>query len=546
MSVLNQWDDAGRVSLDNGEYSLIFAKDDVSARVYHLSKAQPVEVMSLAPRGADGETATGVSSCNVLAPARNEARCQVAFSTETGSMAAIFGLDDRGAIRVQPAENLRAVSVSAAFAYGVLPSRHVDDNIYSATDYPGLVHLHIPSENLFVGLLEGQGRIIACAWPTGEQSVRLALGGDGDERRIESIELTLAGREAFINTISAPGIWHEVELTPAYEERDTALEWQPPFVARWKTQLSELGTPTTFSHLHSRRRQWRPTIAYYTYPFFSEGGNVILHLHKKLSTEGNALIYALEGHTNTPYSFVTRNLPLAEQRKMPELRQVEHYYVLDPDPIKGGEVMAAHCSGRDQLKYTTLTVGAYPREVPFLDTHISDRVHECRVILTYSIRRSLDCMDALDKRIEGWLQEEADDPGVSSFLRAVRVTLTAMREDYTGRLGGDTPEEKIRHVERMAVQFRSTIRQSAGRELCPEILFYINELNSIISLDEDEGRRFGTWGRKLFQQAGYACVGEPGAVQYAEQVRAHLREHLKVRQYESPRTSGYASALVRD
>lgn len=546
ISVLDGWEDDGYVSLDNGEWRLIFSKDDGLVRVYDLSKARPVEVMALAPFGADEERATGVSSCKVLAQSRNEARCQVAFSTETGSMSAIFVLNSRGAIQVRPVENMEGLSISAPFKYGVLPSRHLDDNIYDASDYPDVAHLHIPSENLFIGLLEGGNRILACTWPSGGQSVRLALGGAEGERRIERLELTLAGREAFIGAFSAPGIWHEVELTPSYEEQDVTLEWEPPFGARWKTQLSELGVPTTFSHLHSGRRQWRPTIGYYTYPFFSEGGKVVLHLHKKLSSEGKALIYALEGHEKTPYSLLTQNLGVEEQRKMLELHLVEHYYVLDPDPIDGGQIMAAHCSGRDQLKYTTLTVGAQAREVPFLETHIGDRVHECQVILTYSVRRSLDCMEGLDKRIEGWLREESNNPGVSSFLRSLRDTLGAMQQDYRGRLDGDTPEDKIKHVRAMAEKYRSVIREGAGRELCPEILFYINELNKIISLDEDEGRRFGSWARKLFQQTGYACVSEPGAAEYAEKIRAHLREHMRYRQYETPRTSGYASALVAE
>jgi hypothetical protein len=544
VSVVDAWEQRGITSLANGECRLVFTKGDSAARVHDLAGPESGAVMSLTPFDAKRSQLTGIAACSVVSQAPDEARCEVVFSTKEAPIAAAFALDSRGTVKVRPSTGLAGLAVSADFAYAVLPSRHLDDNIYRAADYPRLAHLHVPSENVLMGLVQGGNHVVAMAWPSGGQSAQIALSGVGESRRIQALEVTLAGSEVFVGLFSAPRIWHRLELDPSTEEQDAPLAWKPPFTAAWKMQLAELGVPTTFRCVDGRKRPWRPTIGFYTYPFFVEGGKVLLHLHKKLDTTGEALIYALEGHPKTPYALLTSNLPLAEQRKITELQAVEHYYVLDPSPVEGGFLMNAHCAGRDQLQHTTLTVGAQAREIPFLDTHISDRAHECEFIITHHVQRSLDCMDALDEDIAGWMGDEAGNANVLESLRKLRETLEAMQDEYRGRLRGETPEQIIERIHDVAGKFRAVIREDAGVELCPEILARINELNAIISLEEDQGRRFGTWSRKLFQQAGYECVSEPKAAEYAERVRSRLREHLRYRQYESPRTSGTPGSLL--
>ncbi|MBM3474765.1 MAG: hypothetical protein FJX75_15990 [Armatimonadetes bacterium] len=540
VTVTDSWGGAGTVSLDSGTRRLTFSKRQPGAQVHDTT----APVMSLVPFDANGDRATGTVSCKVAEASPGSARCEVVFSAKRQSIEAIFTLTAAGAIRIDPTPTLTGIAAQADFAYGVLPSRHLDDDVYDAADYPKPSRLCLPSESLLVGLFHGGSRVVALAWPPGDQTARLALTGAGKARHIEALEVTLAGRELFVGALSAPSIWQEVELQPDFEEQDTALDWKPPFQAAWKIQLTELGVPTTFRFVGDRRRPWRPTIGFYIWPFFSEGDKTLLHLHKKLASTGKALIYALEGNEQTPYAFLTANLAAEDQRKLTELHAVEHYYVLDPRPVEGGFVMNAHCAGRDQLKTTTLTVGAQARDVAFLDTHISDRVHECQWIASGHVQRSLDCIAALGEDLAGWRQQAPLDPGTQSFLDALGETLASMHDEYLARLGGETSEQMIQRIDGVGERFKALIRQDGGPETCPEILADINELNAIISLEEDQGRRFGTWGRKLFQQAGYACVESPTAAQHAQAFRSRLREHLRYRQYESPGTAGYATNLL--
>jgi len=544
VSVRDAWAEDGSVSLESGDYELQFTRDDGRVRLYDRTRAQQAEVMSLSVLGPGGPPAA-VSSCEAT-EGQQEARCDVTFAGEDGPIRATFSLSDAGDITVRPVENAERLSVSAEFAYGVLPSRHLDDTIYTAADHGQLNRLHLPSEHLFVGLLEGGNRVLACAWPSTDQRVSLVLAGQEEDRRIDSLELSLAGEEAHLSTFTAPGIWHAILLDESYEEQEIALEWSPPFDATWKIQLEELGVPTTFQLHPQRRRPWRPTVGFYTYPFFREGGEIVLRLHKKLTSEGTGLIYALYGHEQTPYPLLTRALATTKQREITELHPAVHYYALDPEPIEGGRMMDGHCYGRDQLKLTTLAVGAQTREADFLETHILERQHECGVIATYLVGRALDRMSALSAEIEGRLRDDDGNRALASFLRGLLETVTAMEQEYRERLDGREPEDIIRHVADVVRSFRQVIREEADLELSPETLYYINELNAIIALAEDQGRRFGTWARKLFQQAAYECVGDPDAAAFASVIREAMREHMRYREYEMPRTSGWPDGLVAE
>ncbi|MDH7568255.1 MAG: hypothetical protein QHJ73_01545 [Armatimonadota bacterium] len=540
------WASDGRAFLERGSLRLQFSRGTGVVRIVATAGDAAAQAVELRFYGDDGAPATDTLTWKSVPPARGEAGCRVSFATAAQPVEASFALNAQGDLCIRPGKNLGRVSVGAPFRYGILPSRQVDDNIYDANDYPDLSLCHLPSEHLFVGLLEGGGRVLACAWPAREQKPRLVLEGPKGARRLVAFELIPAEKEFYLGIFSAPGIWTEVALSPSTVEQDEVLAWRPPFDAAWKTQFTELGTPTTFRLLSRRQRPWRPTIGFHIYPFFMENGRVLFHRHKYLAPEGRALIYALEGHPNTPYAFLCRNLTPEQQRQITELYAVLRYYVLDPNPLPGGMMMNAHCNGRDQLKATTLAVGAHSREVDFLHTHIDERVSECQFIVDYHVKRSLACLDRVEENLTRWEQREKGNPAALAWVSRIKEELSAMRQEYRDRMLAPEPDGVMERVHRAAARFKVVIREDAGLELCPEILAYINELNAVISMEEDMGRRFGTLGRRLFQNMAYQCVADPAAAEHATEARAILRDHLRYRQYESHGSSGYAESLLTD
>ena len=137
-------------------------------------------------------------------------------------------------------------------------------------------------------------------------------------RRIEAVEMQLDGKGAYLRSIYTPGIWHREELLPTYLARDVEMDWRKPFPAKWKTQLLEGKIETTFYFAWEAREIWRPNFGFYNYPVWFAGDSGFLHLGKKVPPRGQALIYALEDHKDTPVEFARAHLgslPTLKPRK---------------------------------------------------------------------------------------------------------------------------------------------------------------------------------------------------------------------------------------
>ena len=93
-------------------------------------------------------------------------------------------------------------------------------------------------------------------------------------------------------------------LAASYLEKDVTLQWKRPFAAKWKTQLLEEGTKTTFAFKESKGTVWRGVPGSYNYPVWFNGDDALIHLSKKVPPKGESLIYFVDGR-ETPLSVST-------------------------------------------------------------------------------------------------------------------------------------------------------------------------------------------------------------------------------------------------
>lgn len=530
VEVSDRWRADGLVELKAGGVTVAIKRGGPITMTATVSPKQTAacSISLLSPAAQPATTAT----CKVSSQSAPLAKCAVTATSPAGNAQATVEIDRDGELVIRPGTGCRGVHVEADYAFAVLPSRHVDDCIYDARSYPKTNRLYLPSESLLMGLVRGGNAMVVLGWPPAAQAPSLLLSGSGENRRIRAMELLAVGQPIYVGLLTAPGIWHEVALDESFEERDVQLKWTIPFKARWKVQLKELGVPTTYFWVAQRRRRWRPTINWYIVPLFSRGKRVFLHVHKQMDCSGCALIYALDNHQRTPYAFLARHLPSEARTRLLELSPTHYVLGLEPKPGPG-RLIDTHCYGRNELQYTTFAVGNQGRERDFLRTHVLDRRIECLSLARYSFQRALDWMNAMLAQLDIWLKGDENGPAVRDYLLGLKKTLSDMQAEYHSRLGGKSTDHVIRSVERAVSRFLATLNQDAGIELCPELLHYINQLNQVISMNEDLSRRFGTWARKLFQQAAYQCVTHPAAARYAEAVRQSIRQQLQYRSYES-------------
>jgi len=251
----------GDTVVENSRLIAVFRskKGRVAVQSKPGSSRNKVEFVPLRLRG---KPAT-IADIGILQNTGNEAALEVSFSAgQTGDdVSAVFSFASSEIVGIKPDENMKGITLFSPIEYGVLPDFIADDLIFDPAEYPSTDTLSVPSENLFLGLLEGQSNMLVVTWPAGKQQMKLLLGDKEPKHRlIESLDFENDGKSIYLALLAAPGIWHKEELKPSYLEKDVAVTWKRPFPAKWKTQLLEAGVKTTYTFRESRNKIWRAII----------------------------------------------------------------------------------------------------------------------------------------------------------------------------------------------------------------------------------------------------------------------------------------------
>lgn len=439
-----------------------------------------------------------------------------------------------GALAIDPAEGARALRVSMPLDALVLPSRHVDDIVLTPGEHGGRT-LCLVDENLLVGLAGGGRHMVIMAWPQGDRRVEASLSREGDS----SIAIEFDGRPVYLRTISGENLWTRVPVPDDRIGEAMRIDWTPPFKAHWTVQALEDGVPTTYKLSKSDGRIFRPGIGQVIRPGRFTDDGVVLHFSKRLPPyNGEAWIYAMEGHADTPYIVLRNALDPKRQAEVDELHKTESTYANFRHGIPA--VWHTACGGRDRLRETTLKTGAQARTAPFVASYAVDRVNVA-TIAELQHRRYAEFMDRMDVLFGRWIAE-AEDPEAKNFLRDMKASLPEMRELFHRRMDGETAAQKIETVKRLGERFAELAREP-GEEVYPEIRLVLNRLNGSLSRQEGLGRRFGTAARTLFRRATIDAMNTPGATPYAEAIRKEVRRLLSRRRWERP--GGRPSSLIR-
>src|SRR5262249_31733496 len=132
-----------------------------------------------------GEPASGIERVSIAENSKNAACLEITCKTEKGeSLAAKFRIK-RGEVFLEaaPGPGAGRLRTECPARFVVLPDFFADDILIDATRIPAST-MEAPSDN-FVLHLAGSGDSIGmCVFENRQQDVKLALTGQGDERRI--------------------------------------------------------------------------------------------------------------------------------------------------------------------------------------------------------------------------------------------------------------------------------------------------------------------------------------------------------------------------
>ena len=512
----------GDAIVENEHFTTAFHSKKGKVVIYSKAHSDQ-KLLEFAPLQLKNRPAT-VTNCKILQNTGDEAALEVTFSASTtkGNLSAVIAFSSSEIVEIKAADNMKGISLSGLIEYGIVPSFVGDDLILSPSEYPSMESLCVPSENLFVGLLEGQNNMLVVTWPEGNQQTTLKLGEQRKPRLIESFDLHNDGKSIYLAILSAPGIWHKEALTASFLEKDVPIDWKRPFSAKWVTQLSEAGVKTTYKFRESRlQRIWRGVIGSYTYPVWFSEGNTYYRMSKKVPPKGESIIYFLE-RQNTPLSVSSPvdilKATLGGQAcdamlDLPGRRLRTHHR-------RGAAGVRRACTcGCTEAIQVVFDAGEEVKRKEYVNEAVDDMVF----FVTRHMERIEEYQDFAGDMLKFLGRTKKSNPHLKSYLDGMESITRQIIQEHT-RLRENI--KTLRYMDELTRQTKALTRKKNAKNLST-----YNDLSkkwrAMGGAQDNLLAYCHTKTRQLHQEAGYRCVDLPKAVQIAEQIRARCRQCLR-------------------
>lgn len=513
--VTDDWDRSGRLTLQSSKSLIVFDRHEKGVRLRHGIGSASENSILIVPFNTKNTEANRLAATKTGRSDGGHVEIRATFSNEhQEEIEATFLADPRGDLRVMPGRNCHGISVHVPIEHAVLPSRILDDTIYHPEEYAGSTRLHIPSEHLLMGLLQGGDHILVCAWPLGQQRLRL-FAGETDQRgnTFGAVELEMDGKPAYLGVLSAPGIWHRQELQPEWLEKDMEIPWQRPFPARWKTHLFEAGERETAYAIRDEKGQcWRAGLGTSQFPIWFDQDKTFIHLSKKFPAKQPLFIYPLEGHENTPIAFVQHYLG-----ELPSL--MNHQRIQFPDSKTG----MYPCDGHDYIT-RMFRLGLQFEHKEFLREGIDDLMNRTES-MGHRLQDYEDFMDTMSDQLHTW--QQASTPATELFLNRMRTHMEEIKQIHQQQMSDMTAAQFLAY-QSATVEKAKALLNERGTEIYPEAAFLIEENHQAASLTEHVGLRVGGRARLWAQQVAWECTETAAAALLAKKIRHHLRQLLGI------------------
>ena len=522
----------GDAVVENQHVTAVFCSKRGRVSIY--PKANPsqkkVEVVPLELKGKQ----TRITRCTILRNTGDATVLEISFSGagSENDLSAVFSFSSQESVAMEPAGNMRGISLLSPMEYGIVPSFIGDDLVFNARKYPPMDTLHVPGDTFFLGLLQGRDEMLVVTWPEGKQKIRLVLGKGAEDRLVESFDCDNDGKAVYLALFHAPGIWHREELKPSFLERDVAIGWQRPFPAKWRTQLLEAGVRTTFRFRESKQNIWRAVLGYYTYPVWFEGQTAHFHLGKKIPPTGESLIYCLEAEDGSDAlasavdilrqtldkEIVDRKLALRDRAILDLARPDSDLDSADlAQHAARGSCPVSTCAVTQRLE-SIFQTGQEQQKRESVEASTQDMVY-----FLGQHRKRIDEYLAFAQDMTEFLEQEGKDkPTLGPFVREMQRIVRQIPQEY------DRLKDVIKDLQYAAELARQTA--VLAQEKRPRNLEAFSDLGrkwrTMGGAQDDLVRVFHTLTRQLFQEAGYGCAGLPDAIATAEEIRRRCRRCL--------------------
>ena len=225
--------------LVNDRLAVVLRRGGAAAEVYGRTGNRFVYRLSIGPTA--GAKTAALAGIKIVENGPAAVMAEASFGPPDGkTMAMSYRLTTgQAAVQLRPKPAELAVEVGCAAQYALVPDFFGDDLIVGA-EAAG-TRTPIPAENFFLGLL-GQGNaLVMCVWKSPQRVATAAVATQDGRRAISgwSIQPGPAGSNAdlWIAILEGAGIWHTTPISGKQAEGELAVDWKPPFAAKWRAAI---------------------------------------------------------------------------------------------------------------------------------------------------------------------------------------------------------------------------------------------------------------------------------------------------------------------
>ena len=541
----------GDAVLSNDRLAIVLRRRGRGAEVYANGPKGLVMRTELVAVGTS--PATALTAFKVIENTQGGVAVDATYQTKGGAITLGYELK-LGQVFVQtlPRANAVALQVLAPARFAVLPDFFADDIVADATTLT-VAETELPSENFLLHLVGDGDAIVMPVWHPAQEDVRITLTGQDQARTIASSEIRYApGGKIAVAVLSAPGIWHQLNIAREDANQILELQWKAPYAAHWRvdwrrddqlidswemlTQKPDgeyvkhgwYGQPESFGNvdwLKTGRGSWTTVLGSFMYPCWldKDGIGSLQPLKKGVHFLGPAIIYPINRIESTPLEeFTIVDIMRATLGVGP------CEYVLDVEGQK------KTFQGRPTCASRTILDNIYgSKEQKAKHDEVEKTLDEVIAFVRH-IRGRIESYVTFSHETIAWLEtQKTAQPASADTLTAMQTTLRKI-DDYVARRkdGLKTPEFAAKLVD----DFRANLVDYTGEDAqakCKKITAALVDIGG--NQDELVGEcRMVV--KNLRQQAALAMAADPHLAPVARELRHRTQQMLRnPTSYEAPR-----------
>jgi hypothetical protein len=229
----------GDAVVRNDRLIVVLRAKGAGAEVYGQSPAGAKLRAVLAPVTSSGSKAAALVELRILEngpaavmlaatfAADDDKRCSLTYRLTAGQVM----------VEVRPGEGTGRVLVHGTTRHVVVPDFFGDDMVFRADDV-SRPRLRMPAENFFLQMADGGNALVMCVWQSGAQSPSALRSGSSGQAAFSGCEIeAMKDKSIWVACLEGAGLWHERTIADVAAKAEIALDWKPPFPAKWRTGL---------------------------------------------------------------------------------------------------------------------------------------------------------------------------------------------------------------------------------------------------------------------------------------------------------------------